>query len=265
MNYICWISKFFDKSHDYVFITGASSGIGYEYLRKFAAEGCNCIVLANEELIFDVAKTVSAEFKVKVMPILLDLSDIDALLATTEMLKKYKISVLINNAGFGYKGLLLDMAPELIVKMVNVNSIAPTLVANAIVPNMRAMNKGLVISVATINITTPIAKNCIYTASKFYTWAFSMAMREENSDRQIFFQTLLPGTTDTPFHIKQGAKPNALVMTAKSVADYSLENLHKPICIPNKFDRFLFPIFTRLPVLTKMKIATKMLKSRLGV
>lgn len=265
MNHIQWLDKYFDKSNEYVFITGASTGIGYEYLQIFSAYGCNCIILSNEDLIFNVAKNTSDKFGVKIIPFKVDLSDVAQVMQLRQDLEKYNISVLINNAGFGYKGTLLDMKPEMIVDMVNVNSIAPTLLAHGIVPRMREMDKGLVISVATINIVTPIAKNCIYTASKFYTWAFSLAMSQESSDKNIYFQTLLPGTTDTPFHVKQGAKPSSLTMSPKSVSDYSLANVDKQICIPNKVDRLIFPFFTRLPVFTKMKIASIMLKKRLGV
>lgn len=265
MNHIQWLDKYFDKSDEYVFITGSSTGIGFEYLQTFASYGCNCIVLSNEDLIFDVAKTTSKKFGVKIIPFKVDLATSAQVMKLRQDLEQYNISVLINNAGFGYKGTLLDMKTEMIVDMVNVNSIAPTLLAHAIVPRMREMDKGLVISVATINIVTPIAKNCIYTASKFYTWAFSLAMSKENSDKNIYFQTLLPGTTDTPFHIKQGAKPSALTMSPKSVSDYSLANIDSPICIPNTVDRLTFPFFTRLPIFTKMKIASIVLKKRLGV
>lgn len=261
-----WIDANFDISNEYVFITGASSGIGYEYLKAFASYGCRCIILSEEsELLKKRSHEVATIYGVEIVPIVLDLSDIKEVQNLKTMLKPYRITALINNAGFGYKGAFLDMEEQAIINMVNVNSLAPTLISRYLLGAMRELNKGLIVSVATINIVTPIAKNCIYTASKFYTWAYSLAMFMENSDKNIYFQTLLPGTTDTPFHIKQGAKPSSLTMSPKAVMEYSIQNLHKVICIPNKVDRLLFPFVTRLPVFFKMKLASIMLKKRLGV
>lgn len=266
MNLKQWIDANFDTSKEYAFITGASSGIGYEYLKAFACHGCRCIVLSEEsELLTKVSNEITKTYGVEIIPIVIDLSNISEVQKLKNLLKPYKITALINNAGFGYKGTFLDMEEQAIINMVNVNSLAPTLISRYLLNTMRDLNKGLVVSVATINIVTPIAKNCIYTASKFYTWAYSLAMFMENSDKNIYFQTLLPGTTDTPFHIKQGAKPSSLTMSPKAVMEYSIQNLHKVICIPNKVDRFLFPFVTRLPIFYKMKLASVMLKKRLGV
>lgn len=265
MTFQTWVSKYFDKTNEYVFITGASTGIGFEYLQSFAAEGCKCIILSNDDLIHQVAREASAKFKVEVVPLQIDLADLSQVLKISQQLSSYKITVLINNAGFGYKGDFLDMKTEMIINMINVNSVAPTLISHDLVQKMRNYDKGFVVTVATINIATPIAKNCIYTASKFYTYAFSMAMTKENDDKNIFFQTLLPGTTDTPFHIKQGAKPNALTMIPTDVSNYSLAHVDKIICIPNKTDRLVFPFFSRIPILFRMKLASFILKKRLGV
>jgi len=260
-----WISQYFDKANEYVFITGASTGIGFEYLQSFASEGCRCVVLSNDESIHLVARETSAKFNVEVVPLQIDLADLSQVTKLSQQLNSFKITVVINNAGFGYKGDFLDMKTEMIVNMINVNSVAPTLISHDLVRKLRNYNKGFVVTVATINIATPIAKNCIYTASKFYSYAFSMAMTKENEDKDIYFQTLLPGTTDTPFHVKQGAKPSALTMIPKDVSDYSLSHVDKVICIPNRTDRYVFPFFSRIPILFRMKLASFILKKRLGV
>ncbi len=266
MDYKTWLDTFFNKKNDFVLITGGSSGIGLEYLRLFAEQGCNCIVVSNDEkLMVENKVNFESKYKVKIISIFVDLSEIKSVLELEDILKDYSIRVLINNAGFGYKGDFLTMPRSMISQMINVNSVAPTLICHFVLPKMKERGEGVVISVATINIVSPIPKNTIYTASKFYIWAFSLALAMENADSKILFQTMLPGTTDTPFHLKQGASPSSLTMQAADVAMRSLSNLDISIFIPNKIDRIFYPVVNLLPVKMRMHLASYMLKKRLGV
>ncbi len=266
MDYKHWLSKNFDKSTDWVFITGASSGIGLSFLKLLAAEQCNCVILSNEgPELKAIASDLSQKHQIKVVPLVCDLAKIEQVLALKDQLKAYRIKFLINNAAFGYKGDFLDCSAETIVDMVTVNSTAYTVISHMVLPQMRAMNCGAVISVSSLNIATPIPKSAVYTATKFYDWALSLAVAFENAKYNIVFQALLPGTTITPFHTKQGSQPRFLTMSADDVAKRSLNRLYKKIYLPNRVDRVAFQIFTRLPWFLRMKLVTYIMKARLNV
>lgn len=266
MDYKHWLSRNFDKSADWVFITGASSGIGLSFLKFLAAEKCNCLILSNEGPELEkIASDIANKYQIKVVPLVCDLAKIDQVLALKDQLMGYRIKFLINNAAFGYKGDFLDCSAESIVDMVTVNSTAYTVIIHMALPQMREMNCGAVISVSSLNIATPIPKSAVYTATKFYGWAMSLAVAFENAKYNIVFQALLPGTTLTPFHTKQGSQPRWLTMTADEVAKRSLNRLYKKIYLPNRVDRVAFQVFTRLPWFLRMKLVTHIMKARLNV
>lgn len=266
MKYTEWINKYFDKNKDLVVITGATSGIGFEYLKLFAAEKCNCLAISNEkEQLHNIAKEMKVKFGITVKTIYCDLANVADVNNLESELTQHSIKILINNAGIGIKGDFLSHNREDYEQILLINSLAPTLISHMVLPQMRNKNCGVIINVATVNVATPIPKNTVYTASKFYTWAFTLALSQENTNYNILFQTMLPGTTDTPFHTKQGAKPSALTMQPNIVAKRSLENLDKLVYIPNKIDRMFFPIMCRLPIVFRMKLAFYILQKRLGL
>jgi gluconate 5-dehydrogenase len=102
----------FNLSNHVVVITGASSGLGKQMSRAFAAQGANLAVLARrverlEELKADLEKT----YKVKVLPVKCEVTstdDIDAAAAAVE--KEFgKVDVLVNVAGSSKDKGVLDM------------------------------------------------------------------------------------------------------------------------------------------------------------
>ncbi|MGQ0696975.1 MAG: SDR family NAD(P)-dependent oxidoreductase [Panacagrimonas sp.] len=260
------MAKNFDTSKDAAVITGGTSGIGLEYLHLLAAEKCRCVVISNERLKFaDVERLIRERHDVTVDFIDCDLSNYDEVIALEEPLGKLSIKVLINNAGFGLKGNFVDLQKDEYRRIVGVNALAPTLISHMVLPAMQRMNCGLYISVASINVAAPMAKNAVYTATKHYIWSCALAVAKENRDFDIRFQIMLPGTTDTPFHIKQGVTPAAMTMQADVVAKRSLDNLHKLIFIPNLSDRIIYPLGSRLPLGMRMSIASYLMKKRLGI
>ena len=266
MTYLDWIAEYFDKSQDCVLITGGTSGIGLEYLRLLAAERCHCIVVSNEpERFAELRQHLSEKFGACIDTLDCDLSDYHQVLGLEARLAPFRIKMLINNAGFGLKGEFTTLPKEAYRQIVAVNALAPTLISHMVLPAMRQMDSAVHISVASINVASPMAKNAVYTATKHYVWSYALALSKEYEDSGIRFQIMLPGTTDTPFHDKQGVKPASMTMRPVDVVRRSLSNLDKLVFIPNVADRLVYPIGSRLPIRLRMRIASWMMKKRLGV
>lgn len=87
----------------YAVITGASSGIGYETAKAFAARGHNVIITARRFNNLKYLKTeIQKDFpKVDVIIKVADLSVTDNVYRLYDELKEYSLRVWINNAGFG--------------------------------------------------------------------------------------------------------------------------------------------------------------------
>ncbi|MBQ49829.1 MAG: hypothetical protein CMP10_20780 [Zetaproteobacteria bacterium] len=260
-----WIEKDFNQAEDWVLLTGASSGIGYEYLKLLCELGCNVITVSNEkDKLFQDKNQLQEKYGNKVRPLYYDLSDYQEIDALVAEISKYSISCLINNAGFGLKGRFEDHPPEKYRDIIMVNSMAPVIITRAILPKMQKANRGCVIHVSSINAYLPIPNNQVYTATKSFCMNYALAVARENRSSKIVFHLVLPGTTLTPFHQKQGAQPANMTMTPDIVAQRSFDNLHKQVFIPNRADRFLPWIVKQLPINWAMDFASYLLRKRLG-
>ncbi|QDU35956.1 Multidrug resistance protein MdtC [Maioricimonas rarisocia] len=239
MNLLQWKRKADVRSDEWIVITGSTSGIGQGFLRRICEAGCNVLTVSDErEKLWADKEAMEEEFGVKVECRCVDLSCTSAVLELGEELARLNIIGLINNAGFGLKGELLAHPASRYVDNIAVNATAPVILQHAVLPQLREKDRGLIINVASINAYVPIPNNQVYTATKSFLMSFALAVEAENDQSQIVFQLLLPGTTRTPFHDKQGADPPAnSTMTVEDVVGYSLNNLDQSICIPNARDR----------------------------
>lgn len=108
---------------NYVLITGASSGIGYELAKLYAMDGYNLILIArNLEKLKKVEDELS-RFNIKIKILSLDISrdsDIEDLFNYIEI-NKIKVGTLINNAGIGSFGDFKDINWEKEEALIDIN------------------------------------------------------------------------------------------------------------------------------------------------
>jgi hypothetical protein len=261
-----WLRQNYDFKNEWILLTGASTGIGYEYLRLLSEMGCQILAVSNElEKMMVHKKEFESKFKNRIEPIHCDLSRYEEVMSLISRLSTYQVAVLINNAGFGLKGPFEKHSFEQYRDIVAVNSLAPVLLTRAILPTMQKLDRGVVIHVASINAYVPIPNNQVYTATKAFSMNYAIAVATENRQTKIRFQVVLPGTTLTPFHEKQGANPAMGTMLPDKVAEGSLNNLQEPIYIANRYDRIV-PLLVRIfPVPLASRIAGYIAKKRLGI
>ena len=122
-----------------ILITGASRGIGLEFVRQYAKEGANVIACCRNP---DDAKELNAiarESGGKVRTLPLDVSSKDSIVALGRTLDGEAIDILINNAGIS--GPPKQSADEIDLEgwldTFRVNTIAPVLVAQALRENIK--------------------------------------------------------------------------------------------------------------------------------
>lgn len=214
-------------------ITGAASGIGLALAREFARRGHRLVLTSRvKEELADVAREISAMYGVEVGIIAADLEREDAAANIYESLKRdgTPIDVLVNNAGFGYRGCFWDIPIENHLSLVRVNIEAVLRLTHLFLPEMRQRRRGKILNLASIASFEPGPLLATYHASKAFVLSFSEALATELKDSGITVTALCPGPTDTDFFPKAGmlntrAFQKAKVMAPADVARIGYEAL----------------------------------------
>jgi len=187
-------------------ITGCSSGIGRALADVFKQAGYE--VWASARRTEDVAALATAGFTA----VQLDVNDGEALQALGERLNMHcgGLDVLINNAGYGAMGPLLDGGVEAMRRQFETNVFALVGVTRAMLPLLRR-SQGLVVNIGSVSgvLVTPFAG--AYCASKAAVHALSDALRMELAPLGIRVMEVQPGAIDTSFAKNAGHEAEQLI------------------------------------------------------
>ena len=191
-------------------VTGASSGLGEEYVRCLA-EGYDDI-----EAIWVIARREDRLNKLKenypqktILPIPMDLTLNESYAAFRELLEteKPEVRVLVNNAGFGTLGNFDEMELFSQTRMVDLNNRAMTAMASMVLPYM---TKGsFMVNVCSIASFAPNPRMTVYCSTKAYVLSFSKSLRFELKGKGINVLALCPGPMDTEFLPAAGIEKGA--------------------------------------------------------
>jgi short-subunit dehydrogenase len=208
-----------------VLITGASSGIGLELARCFAADGSRLVLLArNTEALEQLAVELRRDCKIEAIVLTADLSLPETPVKIFSELKGRGIvvDVLVNNAGFGAHGLFSELPLQRQLEMLQVNITALTELTGLFLPGMTGRRFGGVLNVASVAGFVPGPGMAVYYASKAFVLSFSEALAEELNGTGVKVMALCPGPTKTNFfkvaHANDAQLARVADMTAKEVA-----------------------------------------------
>jgi uncharacterized protein len=213
------------NSSETVLITGASSGIGLELAKCFAADGSRLVLAArNKDALDALAGELRQKNKVEVVVLPADLSLPEAPKQIFDSLAAQKISldVLVNNAGFGLHGKFLEMSlsRQLEIIKVNVNSLVE--LTGLFLPEMIQRRAGGILNVGSVAGFVPGPGLTVYYATKAFVQSFSEALAEELDGTGVSVTVLCPGPTESNFGaVARGDKKRvtqAKKMSAEEVA-----------------------------------------------
>jgi short-subunit dehydrogenase len=182
-------------------VTGASSGIGFELAKQFAANGFDLIVAAEDDAIATAARELR-DAGAAVEDVQVDLAT-DA--GVEELYRRIRaaqrpVDALALNAGIGAGGAFAtdtDLRDELRIVDLNVRSTVH--LAKHVVRDMVARNQGRVLFTSSIASTMPGSFQAVYNASKSFVQSFALALRNELKDTGVTVTSLMPGPTETEF------------------------------------------------------------------
>ena len=255
-------------------ITGATSGIGAAFAKRFAKQGYDLIITGRrKEKIESLSNTLSKENNINVEVIIAELSDAKQLDLLTDKIKKMtNLEILVNNAGFAKENFFHEEDFSTHELMLKVHDLALIKLCHAVLPNMVSKGKGIIINVSSLLAFTPSPTNAMYSASKAFVKLFTESIYLELQGTGVKVQALCPGFTRTDFHEKMGFDKNTFykdkgmmkAMTTEEVVGISLQYLEKDkvLCVPggnNKLSRFLLKV---LPQAVIYKIASSIIHKK---
>lgn len=179
-------------------ITGASSGIGYEFAKQIDAyEGLDelwLIARRRERL-----KELAVKLKTPVKILEFDLSKEDYIPSLTDALSKAEVNValLINAAGFGKYGTCVDLTDEETANMIDVNIRSLITLTRSVLPFMNEGSR--IINMGSASSFQPLPYFNLYASTKAFVVHFSRALNVELKPRKISVTCVCPGYVRTEF------------------------------------------------------------------
>jgi hypothetical protein len=166
------------KTNPIALITGASSGIGLELAKLFARDSHDLALVARSyDKLKSIAEDLQQTYGVQVKYYIKDLSVSSA---PEEIFKALQseggnIDVLVNNAGFGWRGEFAKMDLTDALGMIQVNITALSYLTRLYLPGMIERKRGKILNVASTAAFQPGPMMATYYASKAYVLSFSEA------------------------------------------------------------------------------------------
>lgn len=213
-------------AHPAVLITGASTGIGAVYADRFAKRGHDLVLVARDTARMEaLAERLRRETGVAVDIIKADLTDAaDVAQVEARLRDDARIGVLVNNAGAAAAGGFLEQSPEGLAKLINLNVVALTRLANAVAPRFVREGKGAIVNIGSVVGLAPEIGMSVYGATKAFVLFLTQGLHLELGPKGVYVQAVLPAATRTEIWERSERDVNTLsaVMEVDELVDAAL-------------------------------------------
>ena len=253
-----------------VWITGASSGIGREFARRYAKMGCRLILTARRAARLEALAEELRQAHGTVCRILTaDLAREEECTRLCKELEGETLDIFINNAGFGVCGSYLETDAAKEEEMVRVNVEAMARLFRFAVRKMQAAGGGTILNVASSAGLLPGGPYMAgYYASKAYVASLTRGVAEElrQMHSPVYVCALCPGPVDTEFNDRAGVIFALKGITPEFCVDEALLGMmrHKIIIVPSAFMRLCTSVQKLVPTPLLMPIVARQQKKKLG-
>ena len=186
-----------------VMITGATGDFGRAFALRFAALGCQLVLVGrNGEKLADLRQKISDNYTVGVHPCIFDMTDKEAMVRELAAIPdEFKaVDLLINNAGLA---LGLDPAQKASLEdwetMVMVNNMALIRLTRFVIEGMAQRKSGHIINIGSTAGNYPYPGGNVYCATKAFVKQFSLSLRADLPGTNVRVTNIEPGMIKTQF------------------------------------------------------------------
>lgn len=214
-------------------ITGAGGGFGEGIARRFAAEGAQVAVL---DIRADAANRVAEEIGGRAMAVSVDVTDgrdVERAISAVES-RLGVVDIVVNNAGWTHPNKpMLDVDEETFDRVYRINVKSIYLMAQAIVPRMRAKGGGTIINIGSVAGIRPRPGLTWYNGSKGAVNTLSQSMAVELAPDRIRVNCICPVLGETGLLESFMGVPDTPENRARFLATIPLGRLSRPDDIAN--------------------------------
>lgn len=247
-------------------ITGATSGIGEEFAKRFAKKGYRLILVGRRE---DRLNALAKSFDVPVKTVVADLSSERECVKLLKKINHVKIDVFINNAGFGTAGAFLETDLKKEINMIHVNDIAMHILFKGLLRKMQKEGYGTILNVCSSAGLLPAGPYmATYYATKAYMVSLTRAVAQELKEMgsNVYVCALCPGPVDTEFNQNADVVFALKGISVKQCVREALEGMskHEVIIVPSLQMKLAMTAMRFIPMDILIKLTGRQQKKKIA-
>lgn len=184
-------------------VTGASTGLGYQFARLAAQAGHDLVICADEEEIHAAADKLRA-LGAEVEAFVADLSGREGVNALWQRLEGRQVDVFCANAGRALGHAFADQDWSDVKRLIDLNVLQTTAVLHRMGREMHDRGGGRILVSGSIGGYVPGPCDAVYDATKAYLNSLCYALQDEWADSPVTLTCVMPGPTETEIFHREG-------------------------------------------------------------
>jgi short-subunit dehydrogenase len=183
----------------WVWITGASSGIGKALSIELAKKGANLILSARKKPDLDLVAQECESYNSEVIVQVMDLAISESIQSAFQSIqsKSIKVEMLINNGGMSQRGLARDTVLYVHQQLMQVNYLGAVELTSLVLPQMIERKSGHIVGVSSIVGKFGFPLRSSYSASKHALKGYLETLYLEENNNGIEVSIVYPGRIQT--------------------------------------------------------------------
>jgi uncharacterized protein len=248
-------------------VTGASSGIGKEFVRRIAASGINVVLVARRDaLLAELGRAISQEFGVQYRALAMDLSQEGFIAGLADATHDLDIGLVVSNAGTPNPGEFLKLDRQLLQATLRLNTMAHLDIAHHFGAKLAERRRGGLILIGSMGAEMGVPFLANDGGAKAYIHSLGEALHYEFKPLGVYVTVVPPPLTNTAVLAKLGFDPRTMPMKPMSVEQCVSEGLkalreNRSRIVPGRLNRFVDAF---VPAFVKRTMTARMLGKALA-